>query len=122
MIDGQKLLIHASEAEDVPCYIASDYIIDFTQPEYGQLPLKDPVKRVHEYLSSKTIKGFHFLIGAFLDTFWSSWFRVLNPSENSLSLWGQGEEIWGFTSYKNAVKFVALLALDTKAVGFQRCE
>lgn len=122
MIDGQKLLIDASEAEDVPRYIASDYTIDFTQIEYGQLPSKDPVKRVHEYLSSKTIKGVHVLIGAFLDTFWGSWFGVSNPSENSLSLWGQGEEIWELTSYKNAAEFVALLALDTKAVGFQRCE
>ncbi|KAM0417024.1 hypothetical protein ACHAPT_012990 [Fusarium lateritium] len=119
MIDGQKLLIDVSEAEGVPRFVASDYTIDYTKLEYGQLPAKDPMKRVHEYLQGKRIRGVHVLIGAFMDTFWSSWFGVFNPDEPSLSLWGTGDETWEFTSYQNAAEFVAALALDAGAVGFQ---
>ena len=122
MLDGQKLLIDASEAEGVPRYVASDYTIDYTKLEYGQLPAKDPMKRVYDFLQGRTVKGVHVLIGAFLDTFWSSWFGAFNPSRNSLSLWGNGDEIWEFTSYENAAEFVSLIALDEGAVGFQKCQ
>ncbi|KAM0329340.1 hypothetical protein ACHAQA_004645 [Verticillium albo-atrum] len=120
MIEGQKLLVDACEAEGVPRFFASDYTIDYRKLEYGQLIAKDPMKDVHQYLQGKKVKGVHVLNGVFLDTFWCSWFGAWNPEETSLSFWGTGDEVWEVTSYENAAEFVALLALDETAIGFQK--
>lgn len=122
MNDGQKHLIDACEAQGVRRYLASDYSLDFTKLEYGQLTSKDPMKHVKEYLEKqKVVKGVHVLIGVFMDTFFSPFFGVLN-AEAKLSYWGTGEEIWESTSYANAAEFVAAVALDENAVGIQNCK
>jgi hypothetical protein len=107
--------------EGVKRYIASDYSLDFTKLEYGQLPSKDPMKTVKDYLSTKTVKGVHVLIGAFMDTFWSQWFGVWDPVKVSFYYWGTGEEAWESTSYENAAEFVSAVALDGGAIGMQKC-
>ncbi|KAH7371766.1 NmrA-like family protein [Cadophora sp. MPI-SDFR-AT-0126] len=119
MIEAQKQLIDLSEEANVPRFIASDYTLDYTKLEYGQLPSKDPMKKIYEYLRGKSIKGVHVFIGAFLDTFWTQWFGIWNPEEWSLSFWGTGDEIWELTSYENTAEFVAELALDNNATGIQ---
>lgn len=119
---GQKLLVDACEAEGVPRYIASDYSLDYNKLEYGQHVAKDPMKAVKEYLETKqTVKGVHVLIGAFMDTFWSAYFAVWDPKTETLSYWGSGNEDFESTSYRNASEFVAAVALDTSAVGVQKC-
>jgi len=122
MTDGQKKLIDACELEGVKRYIASDYTLDFTKLEYGQLPSKDPMKAVKDYLSTKTVEGVHVLIGAFMDTFWSQWFGIWDPVKVSFSYWGTGEEAWESTSYENAAEFVSAVALDDGAIGMQKCK
>ncbi|KAL5324791.1 hypothetical protein ACEPPN_005909 [Leptodophora sp. 'Broadleaf-Isolate-01'] len=120
MNDGQKHLIDACEAQGVRRYLASDYSLDFTKLEYGQLASKDPMKHVKEYLEKqKVVKGVHVLIGVFMDTFVSPFFGVVNAKEAKLSYWGTGEEIWESTSYANAAEFVAAVTLDVNAVGIQ---
>ncbi|GKT82582.1 nmrA-like family protein [Colletotrichum tofieldiae] len=65
MIEGQKKLIDACEVEGVPRYIASDWALDYTKLEFGELFPKDPMKHVKAYLDNqKTVKGVHILIGA----------------------------------------------------------
>ncbi|KAJ8099565.1 hypothetical protein POJ06DRAFT_112745 [Lipomyces tetrasporus] len=44
MIGGQKFLIDACEENGVPRYIASDWSLDYTKLEFGQLFVKDPMK------------------------------------------------------------------------------
>lgn len=122
MFEAQKQLIDISEAAKVPRFIASDYTVDYTRLEYGQLPSKDPMKKTFEYLQSKTIKGVHVMIGAFLDTFWTQWFGAWDPEKLSISFWGTGDEIWELTSYENTAEFVADIALDKNGIGIQRCK
>jgi NAD(P)H-binding len=123
MIEGQKGLVDACEAECVPRYIASDYCFDFTKLAYNEHPAKDPMKIIKEYVESKpNVKGVHLLIGAFMNTFWSQYFGVWDPQSEMLSYWGSGKEKWESTSLWNAAKFVTAVALDTKAVGLQKCE
>lgn len=121
MTDGQKILIDACELEGVQRYIASDYTVDFTKLQYGQLPSKDPMILVKEYLESKDVAGVHVLIGAFMDTFWYHWFGIWDPAQYTLSYWGTGTEVWESTSYANAAEFVSAVALDETAVGLQKC-
>ncbi|KAL4821423.1 NAD(P)-binding protein [Aspergillus spinulosporus] len=110
MVDGQRALVDACEAERVPRYVASDYTIGFMTLEYGQLPAKDPMKHIHEYLKSKaSVSGVHV-----------PYFGIFDPSTKTLSFWGTGNEAWEMTCYANAAEFVAAVALDESAVGFQR--
>lgn len=121
MTDGQRVLIDACEAEKVKRYVASDYSLDFTKLEYGQLFVKDPMKRVKEYLETKHhVRGVHVLIGVFMETFWSRFFGVWNGRENKLRFWGDGDEKWESTTYDNAAQYVAAVALDESAVGVQK--
>lgn len=122
MVNGQKSLVDACEVEGVPRYIASDYSLDFTKLELGQLPAKDPMKHVQEYLNSKAVQGVHVLIGIFMETFFTSFFGAWNAKDTSFSYWGSGEEMWESTTYDNAAQFVAAVAQDSSVVGVQRCE
>lgn len=123
MIDGQKLLIDACAAEGVPRYLASDFTLDFTKLQKGQLFPKDPMIEVKEYLDAKKeVQGVHVLIAAFTDTFFSAYFQVWDGKERKLRMWGKPECVWESTSYMNAAEYTAAVALDPKAVGVQRCE
>lgn len=123
MIDGQKLLIDACAAEGVPRYLASDFTLDFTKLQKGQLFPKDPMIEVKEYLDAKKeVQGVHVLIAAFTDTFFSAYFQVWDGKERKLRTWGKPERVWEVTSYMNAAEYTAAVALDPKAVGVQRCE
>jgi len=123
MTDGQRVLVDACEEEKVERYIASDYSLDFTKLEHGQLFVKDPMKRIKEYLETKQhVKGVHVLIGVFMETFWSQFFGVWNGQERKLKFWGDGTEKWESTTYDNAAEYVAAVALDESAVGVQKCK
>lgn len=122
MTDGQMKLIDACESEGVPRYIASDYTLDYRKLEYGQLPPKDPMKYVQKYLEAKKgVAAVHVLIGAFMETFFSAYFGIFDPESRSFAFWGTGDEVWESTTYDNAAEFVAAVAMDETATGFQRC-
>lgn len=123
MVNAQKALVDACDKARVPRYIASDYCLDFTKLELGQHPAKDPMKIIYDYVNEKDyVKGVHVLIGAFMETFWSTYFQVWNAEEKTLVYWGTGEETWESTTYGDAAKFTAAVALDPNAVGLQKCE
>lgn len=122
MINGQKLLIDACESQGVSRYVASDYSLDFAKLEIGQLPPKDPMKHIQEYLKTKNnIEGVHVLIGIFTETLFATFFDQWHANDTSFSYWGTGEEMWESTSYDNAAQFVAAVAQDLNTVGVQRC-
>ncbi|KAJ0335903.1 hypothetical protein COL922a_008631 [Colletotrichum nupharicola] len=80
MVEGQKILIDACESEGVPRYIASDWALDYTKLELGELFPKDPMKHVKAYLETKKcVKGVHILIGGFMDAIMSPFFSVIDP-------------------------------------------
>jgi hypothetical protein len=123
MTEGRKLLVDAYKEEKVDRYIASDYSLDYTKLEYGELFVKDPMKCVKEYIGTKGhVKGVHVLIGVFMETFFSPYFGVWDPKGTRFRFWGTGDETWESTSYGNAAEYVAMVALDKDAVGLQQCE
>lgn len=123
MTDGQKLLVDISEEAGVPRYVASDWALDYTKLELGQLFVKDPQIKVKEYLSTKkTIKGVHILVGAFMNPWFSPPFNVWDPATTTFKYWGTGDEVWEGTTYENAAEFTAAICLDKDAVGIQKGE
>jgi hypothetical protein len=122
MIDGQKRLIDACIAENVPRYVASDWSLDFRKLELGQHPLKDPMKIVQAYLEEKEadnqIKAVHILNACFLEAPWGG---LWNAQNSKLQYWGTGEEKWELTSYDNAAEFTAKVVMDPEANGWFSC-
>jgi hypothetical protein len=121
MVNGQKILIDLCEEERVPRYIASDYTLDFRGLEFGDIPMKDPMKHVQAYLETKqVVKGVHILVGIFMETFWTA-FDVLDAETKKFRYWGDGSVKFEMTSTKGVAEYVVAVALDPKAVGFFKC-
>jgi len=122
MIEGQKLLIDACEGAGVPRYIAGDWCLDYTKLQLGELFPKDPMKHVKAYLETKkTVKGAHILVGGFVDVVLSPLF-LWDGKTQAIRYWGDGSEVWEFTSYENAAEYTAAVAADQEAVGVVRRE
>ncbi len=121
MIDGQKVLIDACVAENVGRYFASDYTLDYTRLQPTDIPAKEPMFRVNEYLESKPIQGVNVLIGAFIETWWT-FLGFWRPKEYKLTYWGTGDEKWEMTTYDDTAKYLAEAALDPSAKGTLKCE
>ncbi|KAI6083684.1 nmrA-like family protein, partial [Hypoxylon rubiginosum] len=121
MTDGQKLLIDACAAEGVPRYLSSDWSVDYTKLELGQLFPKDPMIHVKAYLDAQDkVKGVHVLVGAFMDVIFSPLFGVWNDASTTIKYWGTGDEIWEATTYQNAAEYTAAVCADRNAVGKQK--
>ncbi|KAI1387925.1 nmrA-like family protein [Hypoxylon trugodes] len=121
MVNGQTTLIDACAAEGVPRYVASDWSIDYTKLELGQLFPKDPMIRVKAYLDAQDkVKGVHVLVGMFMDMAFSQAFQVYDPASSTLKYWGTGDEIWEATTYRNAAEFTAAVVADKDAVGVKK--
>ncbi|RVD84145.1 uncharacterized protein DFL_005910 [Arthrobotrys flagrans] len=118
MVDGQKLLIDRCADNGVPRYVASDWSIDYTKLEFGQLFPKDPMKHVKAYLDAQDkVKGVHILVGGFIETFFNPLFGTWDPATTTFRFWGTGEEVWEGTTYVNAAEFTAAVCVDKDAYG-----
>ena len=111
MVNSQEVLIDAAETEKVPRYIASDWALDYTKLKLGDLPPKDPMIQIHDYLGTKDIKPVHILNGAFTP------FLVMSLSRDPVEYWGTGDEKWDLTSYETCAQYTAAIALDPSASG-----
>lgn len=121
MVDGQKALIDSCERGNVPRYFASDWALDYTKLEFGQLFVKDPMKHVKAYLEAKKVKGVHILIGGFMEPVFSPHFNFFDAKTTTIRFWGEGDEVVEGTTYDNAAEFTAAVALDPNAIGIQKC-
>ena len=121
MAHTQKRIIDACIVEGVPRYMAGDWSLDFRKLEYGQLPAKDPMKTVDEYLEQKEretegeLSAVHVLNACFTEVPWRG---IYDPVGRTLMYWGSGEEKWELTTYEDAAKFSAAIALDEDAKGW----
>ncbi|KEF52963.1 uncharacterized protein A1O9_10869 [Exophiala aquamarina CBS 119918] len=121
MIEGQKVLIDIAEEEGVPRYVASDWSLDWTKLEMGELFAKEPCQRIHEYLTTKkSIRGVHVLIGGFTDVIFAPFFKIWDQEKLTFNYWGTGDEVWECTSYLNSAQYTAAVCLDPEAMGVLR--
>ncbi|KAH6886148.1 hypothetical protein B0T10DRAFT_575796 [Thelonectria olida] len=118
MVDGQKVLIDACDEAGVARYVASDWSLDYTKLELGQLFPKDPMIIIKAYLETKKyVKGVHVMIGGFMDTILSPFFGLFDGESKTFRYWGEGTEFWEGTSYANAAEFTAAVITDPWAMG-----
>lgn len=120
MTKAQQLLIDLCEEQGVDRYIASDYTVDYTKLDWGDIVMKDPMKHINTYLEKKSkVQGVHILTGPFTEIFWS-FYIGWDPIERALSFWGSGEEKTDITSYRTVGQYIAAVAVDPSAVGVIR--
>jgi hypothetical protein len=119
MVEGQKLLIDACEEAGVGRYVASDWALDYTKLQLGQLFPKDPMIHVKRYLDSKkgVVDGVHILVGGFMEPVFSSFFGIVDVQADVLRYWGDGDEVMEGTTYDDAARFTAQVVLDRTARG-----
>ncbi|PYI00316.1 nmrA-like family protein [Aspergillus sclerotiicarbonarius CBS 121057] len=121
MVDGQKLLIDACDELQVTRYVASDWALDYTKLQLGQLFPKDPMIHVKAYLKTKAnVAGVHVLIGGFMEPVLSPFFDILDPSTMTFRYWGEGDEVMEGTTYDDAARYTAAVTLDPIATGLLR--
>lgn len=126
MIQGQKILVDACEIEGVARYFPSDFTLDYTKLELGQLDRKDPMIYIKAYIEERQaqgskVRGVYVLIMGFIETLFSSYFQFWIGKEKKLQAWGSLDEpVWEMTSYKTTAEYTAELILDEKAVGIQK--
>lgn len=122
MVDGQKTLIDACIAENVPRYIASDWSLDFRGLAFGDHPAKDAMKHVQLYLEEKEkegkIKGVHILTGVFMEVIWAHFLGWADAKEGVFRYFGTGDEKLDMTTYADTASFTAEVAVDQNATGF----
>ncbi|KAK3685191.1 nmrA-like family protein [Podospora appendiculata] len=125
MLAAHKLLIDACvAARTVRRFFPADWTLDYTRLSPGDLPPKDVMLAVREYLvnSAPGVEGVHVLNGAFMDTIFSGFFGLLEldssgDDEGVWRCWGDGEEVWELSTYASTAAFTAAAVLDESAVG-----
>ncbi len=121
MFQGQKVLLDLCDDEGVPRYIASDYTVDYTKLNYGDMEIMDPMKQIKAYAETKsTVQGVHVLVGLFMESYWDL-MTPYNPETKKLSTWVSEKARWDITSYRTAAQYVAAVALDASATGVLKC-
>lgn len=121
MVDGQKLLLDLCEEHGVPRYIASDYTMDYTRLNYGDVEIKDPMKQIKAYAETKSnVRGVHVLVGFFMESYWQLMVPY-NPEAKTLSTWVSEDVKWDIASYRTAAQYVTAVALDPSATGVLKC-
>jgi hypothetical protein len=122
MTEGQKILIDACIAENVPRYIASDWSLDFRGLKVGDHPVKDPMKHIQAYLEEREaegkIKGVHVLNGAFTEIMFAPFAAWAATRDGVFKYHGTGDEKLDMTTYEDAARFTAEVTVDESAVGF----
>ncbi|KAL4958122.1 hypothetical protein BDW69DRAFT_179909 [Aspergillus filifer] len=118
MVTGQKLLIDACEAANVPRYMASDWALDYTKLKLGELFPKEPIINVKAYLDEKSgVEGVHILIGGFMELIFSAFFIIVDVQSNTIRYWGEGNEVMEGTTYDDTARYTAKAVLDVDAKG-----
>ncbi|KAF3926066.1 hypothetical protein ABW20_dc0109394 [Dactylellina cionopaga] len=121
MVEGQKVLIDACAANGVPRYVASDWALDYTKLEFGQLFSKEPMKHVKAYLDAQDkVKGVHIIVGGFMNAFFTPIFGIWDSDNTTFRYWGTGDEVWEGTTYQNAAEYTAAICADKNVHGIQR--
>ncbi|MCJ1310878.1 hypothetical protein MMC25_004546 [Agyrium rufum] len=119
MTKGQETLIEASIEAKVSRYIASDFSLDYNKIEMGQLPPKDPMKKIAAYLAERKdqIAAVHPLNGSFMPIWFSPMGGIFFPKESAFKVYGDGEGKIDVTTYDTAAEYVAEIMLDETATG-----
>ena len=122
MFQGQKILVDLCEEESIPRYIASDYTMDYTKIDYGDVAIKDPMKHVKAYIETKShVKGVHVLSGLFMESYWEL-VVPYDPDTRTLSTWVSEDAKFDITTYRTCAQYVAAVALDDSATGVLKCK
>lgn len=118
VVDGQRNLIAAAEANGVGRMIPSDYAVDYFKLSPGDNDFLDLRKELADTLEASTVKPTFILNGAFMETMVPSpWSWQFDLQGGAFRYYGSGEERVDLTAMDDVARFVAAAALDRDAAG-----
>ena len=112
IIDGQKNLIRAAEAADVPRMIPSDFSADLHRLDFGDNVFLDMRKTADVAFGRSTVRPTSVLVGGFMEVMLAPFMGIVDMEAGTFSYWGDGEQPMDFTSIPDAAAFAAAVALD----------
>jgi hypothetical protein len=120
MTDGQKRLIDCCIEVSVPRYIASDWSAEYRTLVPGEVPMKDPMKIIHDYLKEKgdqgnDIHGVHILTGAFVEIILAHVFA--DDAHTLIRYFGSGDEGIDVSTMVDVAAWTVEVAMDPIATG-----
>ncbi|EJD37282.1 NAD(P)-binding protein [Auricularia subglabra TFB-10046 SS5] len=118
-LEGNLLLLRAAERAGIRVFVTSTYNGDWRNMQLGQHESYDALiaLRNHAELSSD-IKPIYMFVGIFADLFFARpGFGEFSPRANgawdkegrAVHVWGTGDEIWHWTTYRDAAEFTAAI-------------
>ncbi|KAI1371577.1 hypothetical protein F4677DRAFT_304210 [Hypoxylon crocopeplum] len=127
-LEGQLLLLRAAERAGVKRFVASCWSYDWTTLKLGQQESYDPFIAFHNHVDlTSEIRPIYILSGVLAEVFFAAPghgdFSPKNhgcwdPQRKRLEIWGTGNELWHWTTERDAAEFAAeIVQRDDAAKG-----
>jgi uncharacterized protein YbjT (DUF2867 family) len=114
IVDAQTTLLDGAVAAGVPCFIPSDFSIDFTAIPVGSNRNFDLRREFHERVATRPVRATSIYNGAFADMLNGQMPLILLPIRRVLH-WGDPDREMDFTAKDDTAAFTAAAALDPDA-------
>ena len=119
IVEAQTVLLDGAIKAGVPCFIPSDYSIDFTKFPAGENRNLDLRREFHERLDETSISATTIYNGAFAELLTGQMPLILFKRKRVL-YWGNPDQRMDFTTMDDTAAFTARAALDPSTPRFLR--
>lgn len=129
-LEGQLLLLRAAERAGIRRFISASWNYDWSEMQLGVQESYDPYISFRNQVDlTSNIKPIYIFCGVLAEVLFSvpghgdfspANHGVWDPEKKRLEIWGSGEEIWHWTTEKDAGEFAAQIILrdDAEEGGF----
>ncbi len=119
IVDGQTQLLRAAREAGVKRFIPSDYSLDLFKVKPGHIPTSDMRRQFASVADAErgSMEVVHVLNGGFLDRgVLFGFIRVIDLEKQMACLWGDGKHQMDWTTYGDAARYTAEVAVDERPV------
>jgi len=116
IVNGQLLLLVAAKTAGVKRFIPSDYSLDYTNVPPTENPNGAMRRLVNDAVKKSGIEYTSILGGCFMELIFSPFFQIINSAENTINVWGNGDEPIDFTFTDDYATMTAEAIFDPAAI------
>jgi nucleoside-diphosphate-sugar epimerase len=124
IIEGQTRLLRAARETGVMRLIPSDYSLDLFKVTPGHIPTSDMRRQFASIADAerRPVEVVHVLNGGFLDRgVLFGFIRVIDVETQTAYVWGDGTQAMDWTTYADAARYTAEVALDQRPAPRKFC-
>lgn len=113
IVDAQSVLLDAAVAAQVPRFIPSDFCVDFSDLNEGDVRNFDLCREFAQKLNAAPIAATSIFNGSFANNL-TAGTPLLDPKSHSVSFYGEAAHQMDFTTMDDTAAFTAAAALDAR--------